>query len=348
MFAPLRPHPVALARLAYPFAILRHAPPDDYDAATLAWVCRYRLADKDGAKKFERIICGTAARYGFFSASERVVQLAADLISWLFLFDDAYPEGRFRYDANGLEQACERYAVLLEGYPHVKAHSTFAEALLDLYQRMQELAPEAWLQRFIASLRYYFSGVLKEAHLRQAGVTPTVAEYLELRRASFGYAPVCDLMELISGDFLTQAERWTPDVVRLRTLGVDISAYVNDLYSYEKERASGDVCNMVHAVEANEGLPYEKACERVGQLHNEALGALLLLEARLNSSGASPAVTHLARSIREWSQGHNDWSIRCRRYDPRHTLDADTVRAAPPPRALSHSGSVPRPRPSAG
>jgi hypothetical protein len=309
--------------MSYPFMTLRHAAPDRFDEATLAWVKRFGLVSGKQVAGFERIICGTAARYGFHSADEEVVQIAADLISWLFLFDDAYPEGTYRFDVKGLEAACDRYLHLLERAPNAEPHSNFARALLDVHARLSRRAPPSWMKRFVESLRYYFGGCIREAHFRQANQVPTVAEYMDLRRASFGYAPMADLMELNFGTFLTDEERHSPQVVRLRTLGVDISAYVNDLYSYEKERAVGDMCNVVRTVELNERISSEEACARVGQLHDEALGQLLLLEGRLNTLPTSPAVRNLARAIREWSQGHHDWSIRCRRYDPSLASDFD-------------------------
>jgi len=319
----LTQHPVKLARMAYPFMTLRHPAPDRFDDATLAWVKRFGLISAKQVTGFERIICGTAARYGFHSASEDVVGIAADLISWLFLFDDAYPEGTYRFDVKGLEKACDGYLALLEQYPRLTPTTNFGRALMDLYERMSRHAPASWLKRFIESLRYYCKGCIREAHFRQANEIPTVAEYMDLRRASFGYAPMADLMELIFGTYFTDEERNSPQVVRLRTLGVDISAYVNDLYSYEKERAVGDMCNVVRVVELNEKCTAEEACRRVGQLHDEALGQLLLLESQLNAIPTSPAVKNLARAIREWSQGHHDWSIRCRRYDPSLASDFD-------------------------
>ncbi len=319
----LTQHPVKLARLSYPFMTLRHVAPAGFDEMTLAWVKRFKLVNEAQVVGFERIICGTAARFGFFSASPEVVGIAADLISWLFLFDDAYPEGTYRFDVHGLETACGQYLNLLETYPNAKPHSHFGTALLDLRERMGRHAPASWLARFTQSLRYYFQGCIREAHFRQSNTVPSVAEYMDLRRASFGYAPMADLMELIFGTYLTDEERHSPQVIRLRTLGVDISAYVNDLYSYEKENAVGDVCNIVKVVELNQGLSADAACAQVGQMHDEALGQLLLMESQLNAIPTSPAVRNLARAIREWSQGHHDWSIRCRRYDPSLASDFD-------------------------
>jgi epi-isozizaene synthase len=313
----LSTHPVTLAQLAYPFLALSHPAPDVFDEATLAWVRRFRLAPSDRLDRVERIICGTAARYGFYSASPELVQLAADTIVWLFLFDDAYPEGRFRFDEHGLRSATERYAHFLEAHPRLEPFSEFSAALSDLFTRMKRLAPAHWCKRFIESFRYYAWGCGREAHFRQTGTVPTFAQYLELRRASFGFAPMADLFECVFGAVLTDEQRRSADVELLRQMGVDISACVNDLYSYEKERAAGDVCNMVRVLELSEGVSGEEACRRIGAFHNERLAQLLLLESQLGAKSAAPGVRALARAIREWSQGHHDWSIRCRRYDTR-------------------------------
>jgi hypothetical protein len=116
---------------------------------------------------------------------------------------------------------------------------------------------------------------------------------------------------------------------------------VDDLYSYEKESVFGDALNMVRIVERTEGLNPDDACRFIGAFHNDSLAKLLLLESQLHAKNAPLGIRSLARAIREWSQGHHDWAVRCQRAESRLTMEFDVFTTTAPLTDGGHPFTVP-------
>lgn len=233
-----------------------------HDLRSSNWVTQLELLNHSQLGGFERIGCGTCAAACFPDATEAVVQLAADQISFLFLFDDLYPEGAFRLDPNGLRAALRPYADIVAGRTgSPRPKTAYARALADLVERAVAAAPAFWRARYAESFEAYCEGCVLEAEARLEGVAPSLQAYLELRRGSIGMSPMFDLMELTHGVFLSEAEFASPTVARLRELGADLSALVNDLSSLEKEEAVGDVCNAVVVLQASLGCGRDQALQ---------------------------------------------------------------------------------------
>ncbi len=307
--------------LAYPQMNVSKS--ESHDQQSASWVTGLELLNQSQLRGFERIGCGTCAAACFPDASQAVVQLAADQISFLFLFDDLYPEGTFRLDPNGLRAALRPYADLVSGRPGAVMPATaYARALNDLVQRAVASAPAFWRARYAKSFEAYCEGCVLEAEARLEGVAPSLQAYLEVRRGSIGMSPMFDLMELTHGVFLTDEEFETPVVTRLRELGADLSALVNDLSSLEKEEAVGDVCNAVIVLQASLGCGRNEALDAVATLHNTLLAELETLEKQLGNTRHGSAMALYARSIRQWVHGHYGWILSSRRYAPARSIAA--------------------------
>lgn len=294
-----------------------------HDQQSSSWVTALELLNPSQLRSFERIGCGTCAAACFPDASKAVVQLAADQISFLFLFDDLYPEGTFRHDPSGLRAALRPYAdIVADTMGAVVPGTAYARALNDLAQRASASAPAFWRTRYAKSFEAYCEGCVLEAEARLEGVAPSLQAYLALRRGSIGMSPMFDLMELTHGVFLTDEEFATPVVTRLRELGADLSALVNDLSSLEKEEAVGDVCNAVIVLQASLECGRDEALDAVASLHNQLLAELESLEKHLGNTRPGSAMALYARSIRQWVHGHYGWILSSRRYAPAQTFVA--------------------------
>lgn len=285
-----------------------------HDEQSAKWVQALQLAQPTELKRFERIGCGTCAAACFPDAPEDVIQLAADQISFLFLFDDLYPEGLYRHDPDALRLALQPFIDLVAGKGD-KGHSTaYAKALADLVSRAAQKAPSFWRRRYAASFQEYCDGCVLEARYRLQNQTPTLNAYLELRRGSIGMSPMFDVMELTHGVFLSEAQFASSAATKLRQLGADLSTLVNDLSSLEKEEAVGDVCNVVIVMQAQRACSRDEALDAVATLHNALLDELHRLERTLTNDAPGSALALYARSIRQWVHGHYGWILSSRRY----------------------------------
>lgn len=299
--------------LAYPPIEVK--PSRHHDAESARWVAERRLVPEQDYPAFLRIGCGTFAAATYPEAPPWVVQLASDLTSFLFTFDDRVAEGEYRFDPDGLRRAAEPYLDIVRGRPS-RTSTPHALALIELVDRAASKAPSGWRGRLVQSFEAYAEGCALEATWRLKARPPPLEVYLELRRGSVAVNPMMDLMELSHGVFLTDGEFAGPTVGALRQLGSDLSAYVNDLQSVEKEGLLGEVCNAVVVLEHERSLSRGAACEVVAELHNRDLVKLVRLEAQLEASAPGSALALYARSIRQFVHGHYGWILSSRRYVP--------------------------------
>jgi Terpene synthase family 2, C-terminal metal binding len=300
-----------MVMLTYPEIDVRPSP--IHDAESARWVVEQQLVEERSYEGFLRIGCGTFAAATYPEAPPWVVQLASDLTSFLFTFDDFIAEGEFRFDPQGMRAAAAPYLDIVRGLP-ARVSTAYARALAELVDRGCRAAPAYWRGRLVASFEAYVEGCALEATWRQRARPPPLEAYLELRRGSVAVNPMMDLMELTHGVFLTEAEFASETTARLRRLGSDLSAFVNDIQSVEKEEALGEVCNSVIVVQHEQGLDRAGAYDAVARLHNRQLGELLDLEARLTAQAPGTALALYARSIRQFVHGHYGWILSSKRY----------------------------------
>jgi hypothetical protein len=150
---------------------------------------------------------------------------------------------------------------------------------------------------------------------------------------------VCLALVELDGDHELDAELRTNALVQRTTwLTSRIIAYVNDVFSYEKERRAGDPNNFVHTLRLHHGLDLSDAVARTIQAHDRELAQLLALERALHRTSPEIAerIEPLLAGCRAWMVGALQWQRIATRYATgRALLDPDMQCAAtgcsPPP-----------------
>jgi hypothetical protein len=93
--------------------------------------------------------------------------------------------------------------------------------------------------------------------------------------------------------------------------------WANDIFTYEKELAAGEVHNVIAVLMRTEQLPLDVALERARALHDAEVCAFLRLQARLDGSpDANDATGYRVAHLRHWIGGHLHWAQRNGRYRP--------------------------------
>ncbi|WP_437672045.1 terpene synthase family protein [Sorangium sp. So ce131] len=100
-------------------------------------------------------------------------------------------------------------------------------------------------------------------------------------------------------------------------LTVRHTAYVNDLFSYQKEVLWNDApCNLVRVLMANEGVRFEEAVQAIVSMVNRDVDRLLEIERAIPSWG--PALDRQAEAyvdgMKAWIVGNVDFSLSSSRY----------------------------------
>ncbi len=293
-----------------------HPEVDSVSERTVRWARSLSLVGSDlEAHAASRIQVGRLAAGTFERESVEVVQLGADLILWLYLFDDAVGEVPADWSQEQHGAALDSYCDLLDTWHCPSEASPFHLALLDLLQRATELGATAqWHQRFAADLRGYFRGCYEETPFRRDGRVPTVEEYRDLRALTVGTSAVFAVLELGLCGILPDEEAFRQEVVEARRTAALLTAWVNDVYSYPKESLVSDPLNLVSALARQYGLGIEDALSEAVEVYNLDLSELERLTDQALERGGSAELRGYLEGLCRWVHGNRDWTQHCARY----------------------------------
>jgi hypothetical protein len=291
-----------------------HPCADAVERRNHTWALRFGLIDHKSSSRLARIGCGSFAAHTYRTATPPVVELGANLITWLYLFDDAYGEGRRGASAARMRQRFDELEHMVRTGA-APADSPFARALADLVTRLTARVGDDWRHRFADSLARYFAGCLLELPYRRERRTPTATEYRALRRWSVGGLPVFDLIELTLPAPLSPAMASAPELSRLREAAAELCAWVNDIFSYHKESSDDDSLNLVAVLMGDRKLTLPRAFAAAAELYNDDRRAFLALR---DAFCARPDVDDVARAYVDglvaWVHGNHAWTQTSQRY----------------------------------
>jgi hypothetical protein len=281
----------------------------------LAWVRRFGIATGElDLARVASIRCGSFAAHTYPAATEQVVQLGADLIAWLYLFDDRVGEAVDGTDPEVVRQRFCSYEAAVHGLLPARPNA-FHLALSDLTTRALLLGVDTtWLERFARSFRSYFDGCLEELPFRRRGQIPSLCEYRTVRAKSVGAYPVFDLIELATGRLLDADEAKRPDCLIPREHASLLCAWVNDIYSFPKEKHDADPLNLVTVLSKERRLGEGDAIDAAIALFNAELEQFNDLTVRIRQRAVTPALDAYLTGLSDWVYGNGQWTQLCGRY----------------------------------
>ncbi len=318
--------------LGYPWTTHLHPDTAAAESAAEDWATAFGLLD-DGpiAARYRGVSVGLLAGLTHPRTSPARLELVAQVMAWIFLEDDEFDEG---HAADGVEPIVARLHRHLDVLRDRTAPATADpadHALADLARRLAAQGSAQWYARFVATLRrFWLHGVAVESWYREHAITPDPASYMATRVQTVGVYVCLALVEL--DDELEERLYGDPIVRRATWLTSRIIAYVNDIYSYEKERRAGDPNNFVHVVRHHDGLDLDEAVARAARCHDLELAQFIHLAHALEHRDPGRAVGHYLEGCRTWMVGALHWQRAARRYAGGRALlhhePAATLRAA--------------------
>ncbi|MCO1597842.1 terpene synthase [Micromonospora sp. RHAY321] len=302
-----------------PFAAGRHEATDRVASESVEWARVFGLVDTGHrVHRLERADAAGLAGRACPDGPVDGLRLLTDLISWLFVMDDACDEDGLGADPGRLAPAISTLLDVLDrcGDPDVipPAAGPLGDALHDLCRRARAQGSPALLLRFVSQLREYLLALLWEATNRERRRVPEVAEYVQLRRHIGGVHPCLTLTDLASEEPPGPARRADPAMVALDLLAVDLVCWCNDLFSYGKEsRADPDAHNLVTVIAQESGTDESDALQAAADRFNRGLAEYLAAEQALLAGGDDGLRPALA-ARRNWVRATYDWSLVAARY----------------------------------
>lgn len=302
-----------------PFAGGRHGATEQVAAESAEWARAFGLVDSGHrVRRLEHADAAGLAGRACPDGSVDGLRLLTDLISWLFVMDDACDEDGLGSDPVRLGPAISTLLDVLDhvGDPDVvpPAVGPLGDSLHDLCRRIRLHDHPTLLLRFVSQLREYLLALLWEATNRERRRVPEVAEYIQLRRHIGGVHPCLTLTDLAATHPPGPERRADPAFVTLDLLAVDLVCWCNDLFSYGKEsQADPDAQNLVTVIAQGSGSDEADALRAAADRFNQGLAAYLTAEEALLAGGddrVQPAVA----TRRNWVRATYDWSVAAARY----------------------------------
>lgn len=303
--------------LPLPFTPWMHPDADQIQVYAQDWARRLCLVQSESAAEgVARSQYGIFAAHTYPSAPWPEIGLAASWLTWLFLADDQYEEGSY-----GTKQKWDvfteslRWVFSPESGVCPAANSPLIQAVAELSEKLDTMASPAWKWRFAKHVLDTANAVFQEIRLREEGVPPSLSAYIALRRNSYSSLPTFDTVEVFTRNELPAKVYWSPAYQEIILAAADTIAWINDLYSLEKEVSCGIVTNLVLVLQYERELDKEQAIAAGRSLiikrANELLTAqqhLPKLCRSLNLDLATQnSVRQCAAAICDWVAGSNLW-----------------------------------------
>lgn len=298
-----------------PFPAGTHADAQRLAEAALSWADALGLTATPAAVERLRRAHGAelAARACPDAPYERVV-LLAQLVTWLFAFDDRCDEDELGTDPGRLAPVITPLLDALDqlGQPAIEPVGAAARGLDDLCRRVRALDRPTALLRFTTNMRQYLVALLWEASNRQQKRVPRLTEYIQMRRHTGAVLPSFTLTDLVHDGFPGSRDRVHPAVARLDLLAADLVCWCNDVFSYGKELGHGGH-NLAAVIAADTGCGEGAALEEAAARFNAGLATYVRLEEEVLHD-ADPTLVRMVEARRRWLRGTYDWSMGAGRY----------------------------------
>lgn len=283
---------------------------------TVAWAARFKLTCGDAElAHVQETRVGELAAFVCEREPTDVVQLSADLVTWLFLFDDLIGEAAPETSETRHRDALRTYERVIYEQRLPPQATGFHEALLDVSLRALALGASAdWVGRFALDMADYFDGCAAEAQYRHQQRVPSLEAYRSLRARTVGTRPVFAIIELGVCGLVPRDQMARHDLQHVRTLAALLTAWVNDVYSLPKEMAARDPLNLVVVLASEYAVSIEDALEQAVEVYNSDLSSLEHAMDDLRGQQSSIALDGYLAGLLAWVHGNRHWTKLCGRY----------------------------------
>ncbi|MEV7595875.1 terpene synthase family protein [Kitasatospora sp. NPDC089797] len=286
------------------------------DAHTLAWCTRYGLLATPGAAEhFRRARFGALAAHTHPEASPESLPVLADWFAWAFLLDDHLDAGAHLPGQGGAPGGrptsglLADLAAVVEDRPPSRVQP-LTTALAELWHRTSAAMAAPVHRRVTRHLHEYLDALAAESGQRRQGRTPTLPEYTALRRITGGVREDLDFADHLADRSLPDRLFEHPWHLELLAAAGDVINWTNDLASWRKEQAGGEVHNLVLVLAHHSGCPPEEAAELVRRRIAERRHRFEALTGR----PPHPLLARRAAALRQWADGFEAWLADTARY----------------------------------
>lgn len=259
-----------LRALENPFVEVLHPQAEKLQLYGRTWAQRVGLVRTAAElERFDAALYWRLIAEAYPTAPWDILTIAHDWSCWGFSLDDFDDASAIASQPEALRHLCAQILAILHDAPAPDDPPLFLRILQDVWQRMHRYSSNEWRSRFTRTLAESLSAYQWEAQNRVGQRVPPVAEYMDYRRKTGGWRTLVLLVDLVLGQTLPERIYSNPSLQRLLDTANNIICWANDLFSFEKEYAIGEVHNLVCVTQASHDCAIDAATQMIVGWHNQ-------------------------------------------------------------------------------
>ncbi len=259
-----------LRALECPFAKVQHPQAEALQVYGRTWAQRVGLVrTATELERFDAAFYWRLIAEAYPTAPWDILTIAHDWSCWGFYLDDFDDASTAATQPAALRQLFAQILATLRDAPLPDDPPLFLYVLKDIWQRMRLHSSDEWRSRFIRTLAESLSAYQWEAENRINHRVPSVVEYMDYRRKTGGWRTLVLLVDLALGQTLPERIYSNPALQYRLDTANNIICWANDLFSFEKEYAIGDIHNLVCVTQANHHCTIDAATQMIVGWHNQ-------------------------------------------------------------------------------
>jgi hypothetical protein len=295
-------------------------PPEENPARAAAhlesveWALEHGLVlEGPGVARLERARFAQLEAAAFPHAPLEMLTLATIWVTLFCALDDFVESSRL--GVLGLSRYLSDALAALRG-TNVKRADAIIVGFRDVGRRLKQTTDAGTAREFEREVEELFEAFVWEEINRSNAAHPDYSGYRIMRGTTVGLRPHFPLARAI-GPSATSSSRDDGHLRELESKACLAVGWANDIFTYDKEIAAGEVHNIIAVLMRTDHLPLDLALERARALHDAEVCAFLQLQARIESSpDANDTTTYRVQHLRHWIGGHLLWAEQNGRYRP--------------------------------
>ena len=253
-------------------------------------------------------------------ASLEDMEIITDLMFWNFFIDDQFEKAGVSKQPEILEPLKARLVEVIKKDAELTDIDTpTVRAWGDFMQRLHHhpSATSECVFRFTKNIEGYFQAIYGEALNNSQGIILDVVTFMKTRASTIAAYPYIDLILMTDQIALPPEVFEHPIVKRLELATINIIAWSNDLFSFNKEMKAGhNNFNLVTVLQQEYQVSLQQAFDHAAELHNTEVQLFIDLLAQVPSFGTKidGNLERYLLGLRFWIRANLDWSAGTERY----------------------------------
>lgn len=272
---------VIIPEIRLPFPVRLNSHVENTHARSIWWVSHFGLVGNEiELQRFCKARFAQEAAYTSPDASLEALTIVTYWYIWLFILDDQFEDDQFGRNPQHAHTAIESLKSVLLETASAQPGGNLAKSLHDLWLRTKQCTTTYWQHHFAQNLIAFLDSFSWEAHNRVRAVVPDLETYIANRRKTLAVGCLSDLVELAQSPaiYLPPHIYESQQFQALQCCLGDELGWLNDIYSFQKEFAHGDINNLVFVIQNMNACYLQEAVNVACTMVNNKLDSLISIE----------------------------------------------------------------------